>query len=39
LLFVASDEFIFGRPDDRSIGVRVLDVPGITAGPKFLGDE
>lgn len=39
LLLVTSDEFIFGRPDDRSIGVRVLDVPGITAGPKFLGDE
>jgi len=39
LPLVTSVEFIFGRPDDRSIGVRVLDVPGITAGPKFLGDE
>lgn len=31
--------FIFGRPDDRSIGVSVLDVPGIRVGPKFLGEE
>lgn len=34
-----SGVFTFGRPDDRSIGVRVLDVPGIMVGPKFFGDE